>query len=86
MRDVLYACQGISGKFTVYEESGSVVGANFSSAVDAAGKGGAQQQQQQQPAGFRVVREAAVPEAERTLVARLTEVGWLFRCAVCQGI
>jgi hypothetical protein len=62
VRDVLFACQGIPGKYTVYSED---------------------QEQGGSPdpdlGGFTVVPEAQVPDVERTLVARLTELGWLFR-------
>jgi hypothetical protein len=58
VRDVLFACQGIPGKYTLYSED----------------QGGAADL-----GGFSVVPEAQVPDVERTLVARLTELGWLFR-------
>ncbi|KAJ9510229.1 hypothetical protein QJQ45_015708 [Haematococcus lacustris] len=92
VKDVLFACQGIAGKYTLYGPQGSSSSSSSSSqgpqgqaARAAAGKAGSEGEGQGQGQGeggwegFAVVPEAQLPEVERLLVARLAELGWLFR-------
>uniref|UniRef100_A0A7S3QYS6 Gamma-tubulin complex component n=1 Tax=Dunaliella tertiolecta TaxID=3047 RepID=A0A7S3QYS6_DUNTE len=75
VRDVLYACQGITGKFMEYQDDNVPAhpsSSGSSPSLSSPGLNGCR-------GGYTVSQDVEVSEVEKMLVARLTELGWLFR-------
>lgn len=94
VRDVLYACQGIAGKFTEWHEGPAPPTGSLQKAGAWGGGGNAPQPggEEADPgggpdigSGYGVIAGAGVTAVESQLLARLTELGWLFRCVKMMG-